>query len=104
MTPQQIERATFLLRRLELIRRDIGEWSKVTDVSISVAADDYGFSEAKPVLMRGEAAKRAINWAFAALHEALDEVEKELTGLGVDFPRQQFVIGDMVLGAPATAH
>ncbi len=106
MTPQQIERATFLLKRLNLIRADIKAWAAVGTVKIAIAdADaDYNMSDTRPIVVTGESAKWVLSYAFESLKGELDAVESELVTLGVEFPQQRLIVGSVVFGAAPRAN
>lgn len=101
MTPEQVERATFLLKRLSLVRTEVRHWAMVKEVAISVAPDDFSMNQARPVVVTGDSAKWVLSYAFEALKTQLDAVEAELISLGVEFEPQQLVVGAVVFGAPA---
>lgn len=104
MTPKEIERATLLLKGLEHIRNEIREWAKVPDVSISAAADEYHFApDARPVIVRGERAKCVLSYVFESLKTDLDATEAELQTLGVEFERQELIVGAVTFGAAFAA-
>jgi len=99
MTPEQLTRATFLYKRLELQRKEVRDWGvRFKAIAVQVMPPDEMWLDLRPVVLTGERVDRVLKEVIGHIKLAIEETEAELTALGIEFEPMQMTVGDVSIG------